>query len=182
MACILGVDPGLNITGYGVVEAGDLGEVRLIEGGAIRPCSKDPLEARLVAIHAGIDEILEEHRPVIVAVEELYSKYEHPRTAILMGHARGAVYLAAGQRGIPVVGYTASRVKQAVAGNGRASKGQVQAMVQRALELDEAPSPEDVSDALALALCHANTLATARELPPELAALRGGRVMGGTRR
>lgn len=153
---IAGIDPGLNATGYGVIRIDATGVAWLSEGGTIRPTARATLECRLRELHRGICEVLEEHRPDVVVVEELYSKYEHPRTAILMGHARGVVYLAAAESGLAVVGYTASTVKRAVTGSGRASKGQVQLMVQRALRLAEAPQPDHVSDALALALCHAN--------------------------
>ncbi len=155
---ILGVDPGLKVTGYGLVEVAD-GRETLREGGAIRPDPAAPLEQRLLQIFQELDELLRQAQPDVVAVEELYSKYEHPKTAILMGHARGVIYLAAARHGIPVVSYTASKVKMALTGSGRASKRQVQHMVMRALELVEPPQPADVSDALALALCHANIVA-----------------------
>ena len=163
---ILGVDPGLIVTGYGVIEADQVGRVSLREGGVVRAAPKLSLEGRLRQIHEGIREVLAEHRPEVVAVEDLYSKYEHPKTAILMGHARGVVYLAAGQLDVPVVGYTAATVKKALTGSGRASKTQVQAMVQRVLGLEEPPHPDHVADALALALCHANA---ARPLPAGMA-------------
>ena len=89
-----------------------------------------------------------------VAVEQLYSHYEHPQTAILMGHARGVIFLAAGQRGLPVISYAATRIKKTITGNGRASKEQVQRTVQRELGLPQLPEPPDVADALAVALCH----------------------------
>jgi len=154
---IVGIDPGLNTTGYGAISTDEDGRPSLREGGTIRPARNLPLELRLCEIHRGVRQILEELQPHIVVVEELFSRYEHPKTAILMGHARGAVYLAAGQLGFPVVGYAASTVKRSLTGSGRASKSQVQQMVQDALSLAEAPEPDDVSDALALALCHANT-------------------------
>lgn len=152
---ILGVDPGLQVTGYGLIEAAE-GRERLREGGAIRSDPTAPLERRLLEIYRGLEEILSEVRPDVVAVEELYSTYGHPRTAILMGHARGVIYLAAAQHGIPVVSYLATKVKMALTGSGRASKQQVQQMVMQALSLDAPPQPADVADALALAVCHAN--------------------------
>jgi len=154
---ICGVDPGLNITGYGVIRAEGL-HVELCEGGAVRPKGRRPLEQRLGDLYRGMCEVLADCSPGVIAVEELYSTYEHPRTAILMGHARGVVYLAAAEAGIPVVGYTATTVKKALTGSGHATKAQMQAMVQRALDLCEPPEPPDVADALALAICHANSL------------------------
>ncbi len=154
---ILGLDPGLVRTGFGAIEL--LGyHPELIEGGTIRPPANAALEERLRVLHDSLSEVLRRLRPHAVIVEEVYSKYEHPRTAILMGHARGVLLLAAAQEAVPVVSYQASRVKMALTGSGRASKEQVQAMVTGLLRLPEAPSPVDVTDALALALCHANLL------------------------
>lgn len=151
---VLGVDPSLQCTGYGVIEAADAG-LRLLEGGVIRTDATLSLERRLLTLFEGILAVIREFQPDHVVVEELYAKYEHPRTAILMGHARGAVLLAAGQLAVPYCGYEASLVKKSLTGNGRATKAQVGQMVCRVLGLQEAPSPEDVTDALALAVCHA---------------------------
>lgn len=152
---ILGVDPGLQCTGYGLIEASG-GTLRLIEGGVIRTDSRAPLSLRLRTLHDGLAGILREYEPGCVVVEELYTKYAHPRTAILMGHARGMALLAAGEHGVTVVGYPASLIKRALTGNGRATKAQVGRMVCQVLRLDQPPSPDDVTDALALALCHAS--------------------------
>lgn len=153
---IVGIDPGLVVTGYGVIGTTPDGQPYLCEGGAVRAGGEASLADRLREIHDGVQQVLVEHRPGVVVVEELYSKYTHPRTAILMGHARGVVYLAAAKLGIPVVGYTASTVKRALTGSGRASKEQVQHMVREVLSLTDVPKPDHVADALALALCHAN--------------------------
>ncbi len=155
---ILGVDPGLDTTGYGCV-AVEGGAPRLIEGGVVRSASRDPLERRLLELYRGIVGVYRDLAPDAVAVEDLYAHYAHPRTAILMGHARGVLLLAAAEQGIPTASYAATRIKKAVTGNGRASKAQVQAMVQRALHLSALPEPADVADAMAVALCHANVLA-----------------------
>lgn len=152
---ILGVDPGLQCTGYGLIEAVG-GALRLMEGGVIRTDGQAPLPLRLRTLYDGLGSILREYEPRCVVVEELYAKYAHPRTAILMGHARGMALLAAGECGVPVVGYPASLIKRALTGNGRATKAQVGRMVCQVLGLDQPPSPEDVTDALALALCHAS--------------------------
>lgn len=152
---ILGVDPSLQCTGYGLID-NEAGQLRLVEGGVIRTNASAALETRLLTLHEGLTGILREYEPDCVAVEELYAKYAHPRTAILMGHARGTVLLAAAERGLPVTGYAASLIKRAITGNGAATKGQVARMVCQLLGLAEPPTPEDVTDALALALCHAS--------------------------
>jgi crossover junction endodeoxyribonuclease RuvC len=153
----MGVDPGLSITGYGIIGASGR-EPTLVEAGVLRSREKDPLEKRLLEIHRGMAEVIRELAPTVVVVEELYSKYAHPRTAILMGHARGVICVAAAENKIPVVSYAATRIKNSLTGNGRASKEQVQRMVQRVFALSRLPHPPDVADALAVALCHHNVL------------------------
>jgi crossover junction endodeoxyribonuclease RuvC len=153
---VLGVDPGLQITGYGIVEAGPRGPV-VCEAGVIRSSEgrvRTDMAPRVLTVYNGIVEVLEQFRPRVVAVEQLYAHYEHPRTAILMAHARGVIFLAAAQRGLPVLSYNATRIKKTITGNGRASKEQVQRTVQRELGLATLPEPPDVADALAVALCH----------------------------
>ena len=163
---ILGIDPGLERTGYGVVElaapAGSLstgsgvGAPRLVEAGIIRTKPGDPLAERLAEILTGLEAVIAEFRPQGVAVEELYSHYAHPRTAILMGHARGAAFLAAARAGVPVTSYAATHIKKALTGSGHASKEQMQRAVQSMFNLRKTPEPPDVADALAVALCHAH--------------------------
>ena len=150
---ILGVDPGLNIAGYGLIQVGQENP-QLLEAGVVRGGSRKPLEQRLKEIHDGISEVIEQHQPLAVAVEELYSHYKMPRTAILMGHARGVICLAAAHHGIPVFHYAATQIKKILTGNGRASKEQVQNAICREFSLATAPEPADVADALAIALCH----------------------------
>lgn len=150
---ILGIDPGLNITGYGVLEV-DGNRLRLCEAGVVRGKSKGSLTKRLVEIHEGVADVIASLHPEVMAIEELYSHYERPRTAILMGHARGVICLAAAQAGIPVAHYAATQIKRILTGNGRAPKSQVQRAIQRELALAAAPEPPDVADALAIALCH----------------------------
>lgn len=152
---ILGVDPGLAVTGYGVIETG-FGRPRLVEGGVVRTDEKAPLEIRLASISAGIREVISACDPDVMVVEKIHSKYKHPGTAILMGHARGVICLAAAEMGLCMVSYTASQVKKSTTGNGDASKEQVQRMVKQLLGLPELPRPTDVADALALALCQAD--------------------------
>ena len=153
---ILGVDPGLNITGYGVLST-DGGRCRLAEAGVVRGGRSLPggnLAERIQAIHDGICEVLDQCQPAVMALEELYSHYQRPRTAILMGHARGVICLAAASRSVKVIGYSATQVKKILTGSGRAPKNQVQNAVQRELGLAHAPQPNDVADALAIAMCH----------------------------
>ncbi len=153
---VLGIDPGLQITGYGVIECGPRGLV-ICEAGVIRTTEKrttSDLAQRVRSLYDGILEVLDQFHPQTVAVEQLYAHYDHPRTAILMGHARGVIFLAAAQRNLPVVSYNATRIKKTITGNGRASKDQVQRTIQRELGLVKLPEPPDVADALAVALCH----------------------------
>ena len=112
------------------------------------------MASRVLAVYEGVVEIIEQFMPAAVAVEQLYAHYKHPRTAILMGHARGVIFLAAAQHAVPVVSYYATRIKKTVTGSGRASKEQMQRTIQRELGLAQAPDPPDVADALAAALCH----------------------------
>jgi crossover junction endodeoxyribonuclease RuvC len=150
---ILGIDPGLNITGYGVLDWGG-GAPSICEAGVVRGKSKGSLAKRLLEIHQGVAEVIESLKPDVMSIEELYSHYERPRTAILMGHARGVIVLAATMAGIPVMHYSATQIKKILTGNGRAPKAQVQRAIQRELALGEIPDPPDVADALAIALCH----------------------------
>jgi crossover junction endodeoxyribonuclease RuvC len=153
---ILGVDPGLQITGYGVLEATAQGPL-VREAGIVRTSEgreTSDMASRVLAVYNGISEVVAQYRPSVMVVEQLYAHYEHPRTAILMAHARGVIFLAAAEHDVPVVSYNASRIKKTVTGHGRASKDQVQRTIQRELRLTQVPDPPDVADALAAALCH----------------------------
>jgi crossover junction endodeoxyribonuclease RuvC len=154
---VLGVDPGLNITGYGVVDYAG-GEPAVVEAGTIRPEPKATLAERIGQIHADLSALLEELSPDAVAVEKLYAHYKHPTTAIRMAHARGVILLAARQAGVNVTDLPATRVKKSLTGNGHASKGQVQRAVAGLCNLADPPEPADVADALAIALCAAREL------------------------
>src|SRR4051794_30314234 len=149
---ILGIDPGLLITGYGVIDYKPPPS-RLIDGGVIRLKTKASLADRLVELETELDSLIEEHKPDVCAVEQLYSHYGHPRTAILMGHARGVILLVARRHGLSVEQFPANRVKQSVTGHGHASKLQMQRAVQAQWNLPALPEPPDVADALAVALC-----------------------------
>lgn len=151
---VLGVDPGLRTTGYGVIERTG-GEFRLIEGGVLRPTSALSLEQRLAQLHDAILEVVRTTQPSCMVVEELWSAPKHPPTAVLMGHARGVIVLAAGRCDVAFEQLSHVTVKRALTGNGAASKAQVKAMVCARLGLRAAPEPDDVSDALALALVFA---------------------------
>ncbi|MDZ4722696.1 MAG: crossover junction endodeoxyribonuclease RuvC [candidate division Zixibacteria bacterium] len=154
---ILGIDPGLHVTGYGVLDNTD-DSIVLVEAGVIRSNSGASLAEKLREISTELTAIITQFRPESVAIEELYSHYDHPKTAIIMGHARGIIFLKAAEAEIPVFPYAATRIKKSLTGNGRASKAQVQKMVQSTLRLKILPEPADAADALAIALCHARSL------------------------
>jgi crossover junction endodeoxyribonuclease RuvC len=163
MTRVIGIDPGLRITGYGVVDLPDGSiEPTLVEGGIIRIDPVAEMETRLGQLHDELSEIVARLKPDCFAVEKLYAHYKHPRTAILMGHARGVILLCAQQRGLPVQDWPSTEVKKALTGYGHASKEQVQRAVQTQCGLDELPSPPDVADAIAIALCHGRRLAVQR--------------------
>lgn len=150
---IVGIDPGLNITGYAVVERA-AGRLHVVEAGMIRGKSRGDLAARLKEIHEGVGDVIASFSPSAMAIEELYSHYERPRTAILMGHARGVICLAAEQSSVAVVSYAATQIKRILTGNGRAPKSQIQRAICHEFGLAAPPEPPDVADALAIALCH----------------------------
>lgn len=162
---ILGIDPGLNTTGYSVVEAGPNGPI-LLEAGFISSAKSGrdaaDMAPRVKALYDGVIEVFEQFGPKAMAIEQLYAHYEHPRTAILMAHARGVFMLAGAQRGAAVYSYAATRIKKTVTGNGRATKEQMQHTVRRELNLVALPEPHDVADAIGVALCHLYTPADLR--------------------
>jgi crossover junction endodeoxyribonuclease RuvC len=171
---VLGIDPGLNTTGYGVIEFAHVGEFlrnsqpdlcvdhtqqrapRLIEAGVVRSKASGnaTLAERIREIHDGVADVIATLKPEVLAIEELYSHYDRPTTAILMGHARGVIILAAAQAGIEVFPYRATQIKKTITGNGHAAKWQIQEAIRRELNLPAVPEPPDVADALAIALCH----------------------------
>ena len=150
---VLGIDPGLNITGYGVISV-QASKISVVEAGIVRSKRSDDLGKRLGSIHEGILDVIDSLAPDCVGLEELYSHYERPKTAIIMGHARGVICLAASHHNLPLFSYAATQVKKVLTGNGRAPKNQVQLAVTRHLNLSENPEPPDVADALSIALCH----------------------------
>ncbi len=154
---ILGIDPGLQVCGYACLEMGGDKE-KLIEAGVIRIASSSAIEQKLNRLAEDTQSLLESFKPDVVAVEELYSHYAHPRTAILMGHARGVILQKCAQAAIEVRSFSATRIKKSITGNGRASKEQVQKTIQTILSLPQIPEPNDVADAIAAAMCCANSI------------------------
>jgi len=150
---VLGIDPGLNITGYAVIERIG-GKLKLVEAGVVRGKSRGNLSARLKEVFEGVSDVIESLKPTALAIEELYSHYERPKTAILMGHARGVICLAAAQAGMSIRSYAATQIKLLLTGNGRAPKSQMQRAICREFGLAAPPEPPDVADAMAIALCH----------------------------
>jgi crossover junction endodeoxyribonuclease RuvC len=171
---IIGVDPGLTLTGYGVVESRFDG-VKLIEAGVIRSprAQGENLPARLECLFDGLREVMDEFHPQMLCLEEVFSHTAYPRTSILMGHARGVICLAAQMSRVPVMHISAKRIKQSVTGNGNASKSQVQRSVQHFFSLVRMPHPPDVADALAAALCYVYSLRASN-----LIATRAGNGLG----
>ncbi len=158
---IMGIDPSLSVTGYGLISVED-GRPQIVEAGVIRTDRRRPLPERLLSLYEESLSLFRETEPDVVVLENLYSHYARPTTAILMGHARGVLMLAARSAGIGVVSYASTKVKSAVTGSGRASKAQMQRMIKSAFGLPELPKPPDVADAIALALCQANLTARPR--------------------
>lgn len=156
---VCGVDPGLNVTGYAVLRASG-GRVSVLDAGVCRTLANRTLADRLAQIDGDFAELLAQHSPSLMAVEKLYAHYRHPRTAVMMGHARGVILAVAARHEVEVRGYSATQVKRFLTGNGRAGKRQVQMAVMRELGLRAMPEPADVADALAVALCCAHDAAS----------------------
>ena len=159
--CCLGIDPGLCRTGYALLQRGAQGPI-LREGGVIRSNPKLSLGERVLEIAEGLREVMREYGPQVMAIEQVFSTVQFPKTAILMAHARGAILLTAAEFKISVVDYTPRQIKRMLTGSGKASKEQVQHAVKNELGLEQILEPNDVADAFAVALCHYHT---ARSLP-----------------
>ncbi len=149
---ILGIDPGLIRTGYGIIDSDGPGSMRLVEAGVIKTKANDHIQTRVADIFNTLSDIIRCEKPDVMVLEKIYSHYKHPITAILMGHARGVVCLTCGLYDVRLVNYPATRIKKAITGNGHASKRQVQGVVRTLLGLKRLPEPADVSDALAMAI------------------------------
>jgi crossover junction endodeoxyribonuclease RuvC len=150
---VLGIDPGLNRTGYAILEQSQKSPT-LREGGVVRSTKEFALAERVHEIAIGLREVLDEFCPSVVAIEQVFSHVAHPKTAILMAHARGVILLTAAERKLPVVHYTPTQIKRLLTGSGRASKEQIQRAIQQELRLKRMLEPNDVADAAAVALCH----------------------------
>lgn len=150
---VLGVDPGLNRTGYAVLDRGSRGPV-LREAGVIRSTPKLTLAERVLEIGQGLREVCEQYRPRVMAIEQVFSTGQYPKTALLMAHARGAILFTAAEAQLNVVHYTPRQIKKLLTGSGKAGKDQVQRAIAGELGLDRLLEPFDVSDAAAAALCH----------------------------
>jgi crossover junction endodeoxyribonuclease RuvC len=155
---ILGIDPGLQVCGYACIETTGGANPALQEAGVFRTTGGKTLETRLNQIAEDIDSILDKFKPDVVAVEQLYSHYAHPRTAILMGHARGVILQRCAGAGVEVKSFGATRIKKSITGNGHASKEQMQRTIKTLLGLSAVPEPNDVADAISAAMCCANSI------------------------
>ena len=153
---ILGIDPGIAIVGYGVVDK-EYNKYKTIAYDAVTTKAHTPLEERLKLVYDGVCEVIELYKPEAMAIEELFFN-NNAKTALTVGQARGVIILAAVENNIPIFEYTPLQVKQALTGYGRASKGQIQQMMKSMLGLTEIPKPDDVADALAIAVCHGNSM------------------------
>lgn len=151
----LGIDPGTARLGYGLIRGGL--QPKLIDAGVIETWPDEPMPDRLVTLYEGVQELLAEFRPDVLAIEQLFFA-RNVTTAITVGQARGVVILAAAQSAVPVAEYTPSEIKHAIAGYGKADKHQMQEMVRMILKLTAVPQPDDAADALAVAICHAQTV------------------------
>ena len=171
---ILGLDPGTRLTGYGVIDARPDDPLRpvLVDGGVIRLDEKSALCDRLCELERELESLILEVKPAVVAVEEIYAHYNHPKTAIIMAHARGVMLLVARRNHLPVLEFAANRVKQSLTGHGHAGKESMQRAIQAQWHLAQPPDPPDVADALAVALCCARSgaLADILTLPIQQAA------------
>lgn len=157
---VLGIDPGLRLTGFGVVDIRpNTIEPTLVEAGVIKLNAKQSIADRLAQLADDLAGIIREVKPDQLAVEKIYSHYAHPRTAITMAHARGVILLCARQANLSICELASTEVKKALTGNGHASKEQMQLAVQAQFRLPELPSPPDVADAIAIATCHARRVA-----------------------
>ncbi len=149
----MGVDPGTAVTGYGVLSSEESGSLSLLECGVIRTSSGEPLPSRIREIFEGIQEIIDQFHPEVVVVEDVFQG-KNVRSALTLGHARGAILLAASLAGLRIAEYSPREIKKAVVGNGSATKDQVGFMVTKHLRLADPPAPSDASDGVAAALCY----------------------------
>ncbi len=152
---ILGIDPGIADTGYGIIEKLPGGKMRCLAYGSIRTAAKTELSERIYSLHNDLNKIIKQFKPGLVAVEELFF-CKNAKTALMVGQARGVVLLTIKENGLPVAEFTPLQIKQSISTYGKAGKAQVQKMVKMLLGLDEIPKPDDAADALAAAICAFN--------------------------
>ena len=150
---ILGIDPGLKVTGYGLIDF-EHHKVKLLEAGVIEPKEKDLIQNRIHRVYQNLDALLLQYQPQIMVLEKLYAHYKHPTTACILGHVRGVICLLCAQRNIQLIEHPVKRIRKAITGNGNAQKLQTRSMVAHLLKIDEQKLTLDASDALALALGH----------------------------
>ena len=165
---ILGVDPGLNRTGYAILERGVNGPV-ICEGGIIKSTTSLPLAERVCEIGNGLRDVLDEYEPAEMAIEQVFSLVRNPKSALLMAHARGVILMSAAERKVPVIHYTPTQIKKLLTGSGKASKEQIQFAIKNELRLEKILEPHDVADAFAVALCHYHSIRHVGSLPAESA-------------
>jgi crossover junction endodeoxyribonuclease RuvC len=154
---VLGLDPGIAITGYGLIQESPSGDLTCVDYGTITTSAKQPTPDRLLTIDRELGSLIAKHQPDVAAVEELYFG-RNVTTALIVGQARGVAILSAARAGVPVREYKPMAVKQAITGYGRAPKAQVQEMVRLLLDLDRVPQPDDAADAVAVAICHVHNV------------------------
>lgn len=155
---ILGVDPGLRKTGYGLVDVTAQSLIKLVEVGTIEPSEKDLIENRIYKIHFNLQKIIETHKPDVMVLEKLYAHYKHPTTAIILGHVRGVICLLCAQQKIQLIEHSVKRIRKALVGNGNATKEQTRSLVARLIKVNPEQLTLDASDALALALGQAHMI------------------------
>ncbi len=154
---ILGIDPGLYISGYGLIDWGGKGII-LLEAGVVKTNKKEKTETRLEFIYKEMSGLVKKFEPQTIALEKIYSHHRHPATSYALGQARGVICLICSQLGVPLFEYPSTHIKKAVVGRGRASKEQVKRMVQQLLKIKDNPKYFDITDALAVAITHGHTL------------------------
>jgi len=159
---ILGVDPAISVTGFGLIQT-DGDKISLINCGKVSTHSQTPFSKRLEKIYDSLLRLVKRHKPSYVVVEKIYSHYKHPTTAYYLGQVQGLIYLICGKKGIPLVEYNSTRIKKAITGKGNASKLQVQRMVEYLLSLEKDIQYPDISDALSVAVAHAYIMKTQRD-------------------
>lgn len=153
---ILGIDPGLIATGFGVVDIAATGKVNVVDAGTIKPKTSDAFEARIGKVHQCLTSIIIEHKPEVIVLEKLYAHYKHPTTACILGHVRGVICLVAYEQKVELVEHSVKRIRKALTGNGNSTKQQVQAFIKNLLNIPNVTLALDTSDALALALGYAH--------------------------